>query len=363
MRYFWQPSKTVRALGLVPEALGADYAQAKARALELNAIADEMRRTVRNGSNGPRPGTCARLFQEFMDSDEFNNEKKERTRKDYRYYLGKIEADFGDVMVRALTPKIIKTYYRRLCHEVSLTWASHILAHWRGVLSWAVSEDWIPKNPALDVKLKAPKARDVMWTIAQRDTYVAKALEMDKESISVMLLVADSIAQSPVDVRTLRRKTYDGCTIDVARQKTGVKDAPIVLFPEAKAALDTYLAKQPPKLPDAPLFTHDRIGGMWKPSTLAKWHGKIRAAAGLPRELQLQDLRTTGQTEAGAAGGTVDEIRALARHKTRSAGLRYVHPDSRFVDAVQAKRLAHRTEARNEQGENVGIPLEKKLES
>ncbi|HEY0281809.1 MAG TPA: hypothetical protein VGC27_04195 [Rhizomicrobium sp.] len=67
-----------------------------------------------------------------------------------------------------------------------------------------------------------------------------------------------------------------------------------------------------------------------------------RAAAGLPKELQLQDFRRTAQTEAGAGGATLDEIRALARHTTRQAGEHYVVPDSRFVDAAQEKRRALR---------------------
>jgi hypothetical protein len=71
--------------------------------------------------------------------------------------------------------------------------------------------------------------------------------------------VFDSIGQSPVDVRTLPQKSYDGRTIDVSRAKTGNEGAPIPLFPEAKAELDAYLATQPAKLPEAPPFTHDRI--------------------------------------------------------------------------------------------------------
>jgi hypothetical protein len=332
---------------MTPEALGSDFRAAQARAHELNATADEIRRAAKTGSNGPLPGTCARLFKDFQASEEFAD-LKPRSQKDYIYYLGKIEGDFGTVMVRSLTPKVIKTHYRRLQREVSNTWAYHILSTWRGVLSWAVSEDWLPKNPALDVKLKAPKARSVVWTATQRDAYVAKAREMGWESIATLVLVADSIGQSPIDVRLLTRGAYNGRSIAVARQKTGVTDAPIALFPEAKRSLDAYLAKQSAKLPDAPLFTHDKIGGKWTAVTLAKWHGKIRAAAKLPKELQLQDFRTTAMTEGGAADGTVDELRALARHRTRSAALHYVHPDSRFVDSIQAKRLALRGSGENE---------------
>ena len=117
-------------------------------------------------------------------------------------------------------------------------------------------------------------------------------------------------------------------------------------------ALNAYLATQPGKLPTAPLFTNERTGEMWVESTLQHTHAKIRKAAGLPMELQLQDFRTTAQTEGGAAGGTVDELKGLARHLSRAAGEHYVHPDGRFVDSIQDKRLALRTA----QAKAVGEP-------
>ena len=78
--------------------------------------------------------------------------------------------------------------------------------------------------------------------------------------------------------------------------------------------------------PDAPLFAHDRLGGFWNEQTLAKTFKMIRNIAGLPANLQMQDFRRTAATEAAAAGATVDEIRALQWHSTRTAALHYVHP-------------------------------------
>lgn len=350
VRFFWQPSKTLAAAGMWAEPLGPDRAKAEARALELNHWAAALRREGKTGNNGPLPGSMSRLFADYQVSDEFL-ELKERTRRDYEYYLGKLEADLGRVMVRGLTPSVVKVYYKRKRKEISPTWAYHLLAMLRTVLSWAVSEDWISSNPALAVKMKSPAKRKVQWKPEQSQAYIDKANELGWESVGVMAYVFDSIGQSPVDVRTLLRKAYDGRAIDVTRAKTGVEGAPIPLLPDAKAALDSYLAKQPAKLPDAPLLTNDRIGGMWNPSTLAKVHGIIRKAAELPKELQLQDFRTTVQTEGGAAGGTVDELRGLARHSTRTAALHYVHPDTRYVEAIQEKRLAHR----NKRSQKVGI--------
>lgn len=349
--YYWQPSATVAALGLSAEPLGEDEGRARARAIELNALADDMRRHARRGENGPRPGTIGRLFKDYKGSDEFA-ELKERTRRDYTYYLDKIDLEFSHVMVRAMTPKVIKTYYKRVRQERGVTWSYHILSTLRTVLSWAVSEDWIKLNPALEVPMKTPPKRRVAWQPDQTQAYLAKATELGWHSIAAMALVFDSIGQSPVDVRTLLREAYDGKRIEVTRAKTGISDAPIPLFPDAVKALDNYLAGQPAGLPKAPLFTNDRLGGMWNESTLGKVHRKIRKAAGLPDELQLQDFRTSAATEGGAAGGTVDELRGLQRHATRDAAEHYVHPDARFVESIQEKRLAYR----NKQGKKVGRP-------
>jgi hypothetical protein len=342
--YFWNPSKTLRRLGLTHEPLGTNEATAKRRALELNKLADEMRRGGRQGSNPSRPDSLSRLIVAFLASPEVSD-LKPRTRKDYCYYLTKIEQEFSHIPVAALTARVIKVYYHRLRTEKGVTWAYHIMGSLRAALSWAVSEDWIPKNPALDVTVKSPAKRTVTWHPDQAALYIAKARELGWHSLAVMACVHDSTAQSPVDVRLLKKRDYDGTGIGKPREKTGVGGASIPLFPDAKEALDAYLATKPPMLPDAILFTNDRIGGPWAYSTLCKAHNEIRAAANLPKSLQLQDFRRTAQTEAGAAGATVDEIRGLARHTTRSAAEHYVHPDSRFVDAAQSKRLASRNKS------------------
>lgn len=340
-RFFWQPSKTIASLGLCAEALGTDREVAYRRAMDLNRLADEARIVGRTTTNGPLPGTLSLLFRDFQRSEEFAD-LKPRTQADYRYYLSKIEADLGTAKVAAITPKHVKDYYKAQRRKKSVTWAYHILGTFRVVLSWAIGEEWIETNPALDVKMKAPPKRLVLWKPEQFPVYLATAKEMGWPSLVAMAYVFDSIGQSPVDVRTLRAGSYDGRCIDVSRSKTGVEGPPIPLFPEAVVALDAYLATQPTKLPEAPLFTNDRIGGEWNRFTLNKVHARIRKAAGLPNELQLQDFRTMAATEGGAAGGSVDQLRGLQRHRTRSAGEHYVVITDDTVEQIQAMRLAFR---------------------
>lgn len=340
-RYYWQPSATLQARGMSPEPLGQDLAAATKRALELNALADEIRKKREVGSNGPKPGTISKLFRDFLRSEEFG-ELKQRTQDDYTYYLGKIEAVFGQFQARSLSPKLIKIYYKKVRAAKGVTWSYHILATFRVVLSWGVEENWLDSNPALEVKMKAPKKRRVIWSPEQAEIYIAKAKELGWHSIAVMVMVFDCIAQSPVDVRGLRRGAYDGATIAVTREKTGVSDAPIPLWPDVKQALDDYLATRPALHPEALLFVRDDTAKPWTENSLNRNSRVIRRAAKLPEYLQLQDFRRTAQTEAGAGGATVDEIRGLARHKTRAAAEHYVIPDKQYVANAQRKRLSMR---------------------
>lgn len=105
----------MKALGLVAEALGTAREPAEARARALNAMADEMRANPgRSAGNGPAPGTVALLFVQYLRSAEVMGEPgnpalpglKARTQKDLRYYLDKVEREFGQVRVAAMTPVV-----------------------------------------------------------------------------------------------------------------------------------------------------------------------------------------------------------------------------------------------------------------
>jgi hypothetical protein len=134
-----------------------------------------------------------------------------------------------------------------------VTWGYHIMGSLQTCMSWGVSENWLDKNPALDVVVKSPAKRTVAWTPEQAASYIAKATELGWHSLAAMAWVYDSTAQSPIDVRLLKRGDYDGRGIGKPREKTGVSGAAIPLFPDAKVALDAYLATKPAMLPEVPL--------------------------------------------------------------------------------------------------------------
>lgn len=350
--YFWEPSATVKGLGLVAEALGTERTIAEARARQLNAMADEMRATPgRSAGNGPAPGTIALLLSQYLKSVEVMGEPgnpalpglKARTQKDLRYYLDKVEREFGAVRVTGMTPKVVKTYYQRLARERGLTWAYHVIWALRCALSWAVSENWIALNPALQVEIKGPPKRTVQWKPEEAEAFLWAALLSGAWSIAVGADLMDCTAQSPVDIWKLRVKDYDGeAIIDEARAKTNQEGARRLLWPQTKARLDAYLESRPALHPEAPLLANDKTGIEWVEITRHKAFARIRKAAGLRHELQLQDFRRTAMTEARKAGASPIEVKNLARHASERTQERYVQPDSTFVDAAQEKRFKYR---------------------
>lgn len=183
----------------------------------------------------------------------------------------------------------------------------------------------------------------MQWTPAEAEAFLWAAIVGGAWSIAVGADLMDCTAQSPVDIWKLKVKDYDGAAIvDEARAKTGHEGARRLLWPNTKARLDAYLKSRPALHPDAPLLANDKTGIAWADATRHKAFANIRNAAGLRRELQLQDFRRTAMTEARKAGASPIEVQNLARHASARTQERYVQPDPTFVDAAQAKRLEYR---------------------
>lgn len=62
----------------------------------------------------------------------------------------------------------------------------------------------------------------------------------------------------------------------------------------------------------------------------------------IPKRLTFQDLRRSGLSEIGDAGGTTDELRSLSGHKTREILAVYVVPSTEQARNALRKRDVHR---------------------
>jgi integrase len=92
--------------------------------------------------------------------------------------------------------------------------------------------------------------------------------------------------------------------------------------------------------PDGPIIVCETTGKAYDRNLYVKYFARIRRAAGLPKELQIRDLRRTGATEMAEAGCTEDELRSVTGHQSRDVLSIYVRPTTKLAAAGINKRFS-----------------------
>jgi hypothetical protein len=353
--WYWIPSAHVAAFGLVAEALGetpekiATPAILK-RAIDLNALADELRLGRSARAEQDAPGTIGFLVKEYRASVHWFG-LKPRTRDDYAPWLDALRDDYREFLIGDMDGLVLETWRDRVAEERGLYAAYHMLGTMRAIFAWATRRRLIPKgtDPAKEVENRRPPKRTHTWTLKQICAFLDAAFGAGEYGFWAAMILTDCIAQSPVDVWGLARSDYDGKSILKGRRtKVAGEHPPMVLWPHVVTALDWYLSTRPALLPDAPLFAPPGANTPWVTSTRHKIFQRLRKAAGLPATLQWQDMRRTGATEAGAAGGTGIEIKGLLRHQTLSEASTYTLDTATSLRIVQSKRMTARARNKDE---------------
>jgi integrase len=329
--HYWQPTDKLIAAGFRARRLSNDPAEAFAQAEEENRRLDAWRKGTPL-SSGPkyRSDSLCALDDLFQRSDEFRR-LGERSQRDYCYNIKSGLAWAGDMRSSDLSKGIILDWHQQQRDARGPAAARNAAVALRRLLSFGVNRDWLPINPALALRLPTPRGVDRVWTITERDRFVARAQTDGWASMALAAMLGWCLGQRPADLRTLAWSAYDGRTIKLRQRKTG-RSMAIPVLPELKRLLDTETRTA------TEIVISERTGRPYSESDFQHRFAKIRAAAGLPVDLQFRLLRHTLATALGAAGCTGDQIRAVTGHLTRGVVARYVQPDQTFADGAM-KRL------------------------
>ncbi len=247
----------------------------------------------------------------------------------------------GDIPVKGITRKAVKTWLRALAAERGPSTTRNTAAALRQLLSFGADEGWITTNPCLKMKLGTPASRHRVWTEAERDRFCAAAEAVGRPSMSLAVLLGWCLGQRPSDLRTLSWTAYDGKTIQLRQGKTDRLIAVPCLL-ELRRRLDNTARTS------TQVVVSEATKRPYLESDFQHRFAEIRDAAGLPADLQFRDLRRTLATALGAAGCTDDQIRSVTGHTTRNVVAVYVRPDKTFAQGAM-KRLesARRAQKRN----------------
>lgn len=348
--YYWQPPTWARKLGcpIKAEALGGDYAEAKRRCDEILNVQfhswlrhDEIGNLIR-----PLPGTFLWLIATFKTSPKYLK-LSAGTRADYDAVLSLVAVhklkdgrSFGELALRSITPGAADRVHAKLLmggrgnRPRTAKLAMDVCRRaWR--VAYRDKPAIVPfENPFARMELSYKPKVTRAATYEEITAFVTKADGLGYRSIATATLIAFFWLQREEDI-FLRlawshyRSNDAPNSVRIFHHKTGeIVDVPLYgedgvdLWPDLVPRLDseprigTLLVMR--DMPDRKRKVHLP----WATSAVnAVRHVqrivvKIRAAAGLPPEINFTSFRHGGITDAADAGLTDARIRALSGHRT-----------------------------------------------
>ena len=259
--------------------------------------------------------TVEDLVLTYYSSNDFSM-LRERSQKDYRYFLSILTDEFGDVAYDDVTSKQAKHAYEEWVKR-GISLANHVCTVASIVYRYAMEMEYTTINPFANIKRKTPKQRKVVWSEGDIRKFLDVCYsEFDYRSIGLIVHMAYEWCQRLGDMRML---TWD--MIDFDEQKLYLEqskrraEVTLPISDDLCAMLQQqhddfgfqqYVAPRPRP-----------AGGSYHPYSierLSKAGRQVMRLAGLSEELRLMDMRRTGTTEMVEAGVGMAQIMSVTGH-------------------------------------------------
>ena len=164
--------------------------------------------------------TVEDLVLTYYSSNDFSM-LRERSQKDYRYFLNILVGEFGDVKYDKLTSKQAKHAYEAWVKR-GITFANHVCTVSSLVYRYAIDMEYAMINPFANVKRKTPPQRKVVWTDEDVRQFLDRAYGMwGSRSIGLIVHMAYDWCQRLGDMRLLQWDNidFDGRKLNLEQSK------------------------------------------------------------------------------------------------------------------------------------------------
>ena len=274
-------------------------------------------------------GVLLSILQGFQVSEDFRG-LADTTRRGYVALIMRIEKEFGDFPLSALTDR--RT--RALAANSGRRQADYAWSVLARVLSWALNRGLVTSNPcAKGGRLYRGSRADKIWTADDEAAFLKNA----PAHLHLPLLLALWTGQRQGDLLRLPWSAYASTHIRLRQSKTGARVSIPVGAP-LKAALDSATKHGPLVLAstDKRPWTADGFRASWR---------KACAKVGIVG-VTFNDLRGTAVTRLAIAECTEAEIATITGHSLRDVrsilDAHYLHRDPALAESA-IRKLEKRT--------------------
>lgn len=291
-----------------------------------------------------RHGTLLSLLQDYQASSDFTD-LADRTRRDYVGLIKKIEAEYRDFPLSAMTDKRTRGIFkewRDTLAKASRRQADYAYTVLALILAWGLDHGKIDANPCEKAgRLYRGSRVDKLWT----DDDERRFLELAPKHLHIAVTLALWTGQRQGDLLALCWGQYDGKAIRLIQRKTirrkeGSSGTRVVIPVGAplKVALDALRGERKPEPGHRILLTMD--GKTWTEDGFRVSFRKACATAGIAG-VTFHDMRGTAVTRLALAGCSAPEIATLTGHSLRDVAAildaHYLSRDPALAEAAITK--------------------------
>jgi integrase len=316
--YRFVPPKDAKLSGVVKSKTFQDGRAARYEIPKLIKVVEDFRKGKILAGNIDVNSNLRQVLAHYYKTGQFNSLSL-HTQKTYTYGFNKIcvtkmfGRELGDITLKYLTPTHCTELYETWVKQVSVDNANQLSRIFSVLINFCISLGLMDKNPMSMVKKRSHEPRSVVWTQEQVELFVETAFsKFEYRNIGLLALLCYEWGQRPVDIRLLKWSSidFDNKMVTIKQTKRG---ATVQLPIEGK--LDELLSQQkedwgfqdyvlPYQRPSDGAYS---VIEHFQVSALAN---EVKALCGLPRELQMGDLRKTAITELIRSG--VDQLAIMS---------------------------------------------------
>jgi integrase len=284
-------------------------------------------------------GVLLSVMQGYQASEDFR-QLADRTRRSYVALIKRIEMNFADFPLTALTDRrtrgIFMEWRDKLAGDSGRRQADYAWTVLARVLSWALNRGLVTTNPCeKGGRLYRGSRAESVWTEDDEATFLTSA----PTHLHLPLTLALWTGQRQGDLLRLLWSAYDGKYIRLKQSKTGARvvipvGAPLKVALNATPRHSTFMLTTA----DGKPWTSDGFRSSWR---------KACAKAGIVG-ITFNDLRGTAVTRLALAGCTEPEIATITGHSLRDVrsilDAHYLHRDPALAESA-IRKLEKRTES------------------
>lgn len=286
--------------------------------------------------------TVQQLVDKYYTSNDYNM-LRDRTKKDYQYFLGVMCDSFGDVNFDKLSSKQAKHAYEEWV-ERGISFANHICTVSSIVYRYAIDMEYATVNPFASVRRKTPAQRKVVWTEDDVRQFLDTAYsEFQWRSLGLIVHMAYDWCQRLGDMRLLtwdnfdleERKLYLEQSKRRAEVTLPIEDDLLEMLTQQEQDFGFQQYVVPRTTP---------VQGEYHPYSmerLSKAGRSVMRQAGLSEELRLMDLRRTGTTQMVEAGVPMGQIMSVTGHSNPQSVKPYMKNTFASANNALTTRKSH----------------------